>query len=58
MCERQALSEARVFVLGRMGRNEDALALMLQQMRDLPGAIEFVQATRRQSPYGPEPSFC
>mmetsp|Transcript_31718 Transcript_31718/g.79039 ORF Transcript_31718/g.79039 Transcript_31718/m.79039 type:complete len:266 (+) Transcript_31718:3-800(+) len=42
--EQHDLLEARVFILGRMGRNEDALALMLKQMHDLPGAIEFVQA--------------
>ena len=35
-----------------------ARGVALYRAGDLPGAIEFVQATRRQSPYGPEPSSC
>ncbi|KAL3899802.1 MAG: hypothetical protein SGPRY_012582, partial [Prymnesium sp.] len=41
-CEAHGLTEACVFLLGRMGRNEDALTLLLEQMNDLSKAIQFV----------------
>lgn len=44
LCEQRRLYPEMVFVLGRMGNARQALALLLEQMRDVPQAMAFCQS--------------
>ena len=46
VCKSRGLTEAHVYVLGRMGAHFEALALMLDVLADMKGAVECVRASR------------
>ncbi|KAJ2321205.1 Vacuolar protein sorting-associated protein 41 [Coemansia sp. RSA 2704] len=43
ICEERSLVPEMVFILGRMGDNHRALMLIIDQLRDVPRAIEFAK---------------
>ena len=45
-CREHGLVAEQVYVLGRMGAHREALALMLAELEDIEGAVEFVRASR------------
>ncbi|KAJ7513739.1 hypothetical protein O6H91_23G012400 [Diphasiastrum complanatum] len=42
ICSRRGLTRERVFILGRMGNTREALALIINKLKDMQEAIEFV----------------
>ena len=46
-CREHGLVAEQVYVLGRMGAHREALALMLAELEDIEGAVEFVRASAR-----------
>ncbi|PSC74814.1 vacuolar sorting-associated 41-like protein [Micractinium conductrix] len=46
VCERRGLTREMVYVLGRMGSAERALRLIVEDLRDVVQAVEFVQLQR------------
>ncbi|KAI3429426.1 hypothetical protein D9Q98_005520 [Chlorella vulgaris] len=46
VCEQRGLMREMVFVLGRMGSSEKALRLIVEGLRDVVQAVEFVQLQR------------
>ena len=47
MCEQRGLVRESVYVLGRMGSAEKALRLIVEGLRDVGQAVEFVQLQQR-----------
>ena len=46
VCKATGVVEGQVYVLGRLGNHKEALKIMLEEMRDVKGAVEFVRTCR------------
>jgi len=44
VCTQRGLTRERVFILGRMGNSRDALALIINELKDIQQAVSFVQS--------------
>jgi hypothetical protein len=44
VCTKRGLTRERVFILGRMGNSRDALALIINELKDIEQAVSFVQS--------------
>lgn len=44
VCTKRGLTRERVFILGRMGNSREALALIINELKDIQQAVSFIQS--------------